>query len=404
MAYVAADDIPVHQYASFGGEAEEGKSTLKPFFKRYAAVCSVTVALALVGVMGSFGFTRQQGFVNLLEANANVQAQALGVAEQLKEMRSDPEQLKGAQLLAQALAEGPQLDESAAQHLQAWATRVADQIKELLANPEFAQEAKRVAMHMKAVLGNPVVQEEAKRYTDQMSTVVASMYDDQEVPARRLTGITNAGVTGLRRASVAGGRTQILGAPQPSRYGPRDVSMGINERGQRTKFKLYGPVEPKQNTNPNKVAIKPVEGKPAPMPSSKQVADGITLSKLGELRVLTFLSEQGLLSAAEKAGVFSSLEKQGAFSKAEELLPVLDDIGALGLLEFSLGLPSGLVSAPGFALVAVGPLYGALIAAGVIEAPQGTDLIVPGLLITGSTGVGALIITAGNILGQVQKR
>jgi hypothetical protein len=64
------------------------------------------------------------------------------------------------------------------------------------------------------------------------------------------------------------------------------------------------------------------------------------LNRLTELRVLTNLADAGLLSKAEEAGVFSKLEKAGAFSTIEKLLPLLDDLKLLGVVENLLNVPA----------------------------------------------------------------
>jgi len=71
------------------------------------------------------------------------------------------------------------------------------------------------------------------------------------------------------------------------------------------------------------------------------------LTRVNELRVLTKVSQLGLLSAAEEAGVFSKLEAAGAFSFAEKLLPLLDDLGALAVVESLLNVPANLVAVGG---------------------------------------------------------
>merc|ERR1712039_755031 len=75
------------------------------------------------------------------------------------------------------------------------------------------------------------------------------------------------------------------------------------------------------------------------------------LSRLGELKVATFVSELGLLSTLEENGIFSKLESAGAFSTAEKLLPTIESLGLLSKFEESLEVEAGLIfTAANFAL------------------------------------------------------
>merc|ERR1719281_373634 len=111
------------------------------------------------------------------------------------------------------------------------------------------------------------------------------------------------------------------------------------------------------------------------------------LSKVQSLKIATALSEAGVLSSAEKAGLFSQLEKGGAFSTAEKLLPIADQIGFLQLVEGTLNTKSGDLVTRGIGLVLLGPIYLAVVQQGYL--PE-TDPLVPGLILTGTTGVGVL--------------
>jgi len=64
------------------------------------------------------------------------------------------------------------------------------------------------------------------------------------------------------------------------------------------------------------------------------------LNRVNELRILSSIADAGLLSKAEEAGVFTKLEELGAFSTLEKLLPLVDKVGLLGILENLLDVPA----------------------------------------------------------------
>jgi len=108
------------------------------------------------------------------------------------------------------------------------------------------------------------------------------------------------------------------------------------------------------------------------------------LNRVNELRILSSIADAGLLSKAEEAGVFSKLEEVGAFSTLEKLLPLVDKVGLLGILENLLDVPAnvqvllaaallggegaliGLVPDDNAALIAVQVLTGLLAGGGAV--------------------------------------
>jgi hypothetical protein len=66
------------------------------------------------------------------------------------------------------------------------------------------------------------------------------------------------------------------------------------------------------------------------------------LERVQELRLLSTIADAGLLSKAQEAGVFSKLEQAGAFGLIEKTLPVIDELGVLGLLESALNVPANI--------------------------------------------------------------
>jgi hypothetical protein len=129
------------------------------------------------------------------------------------------------------------------------------------------------------------------------------------------------------------------------------------------------------------------------------------LGRLGEKKFVTGLAESGLLSGVENAGLLSKLEKAGLFSTVEKLLPVADELGAPQFLQGVIDNPGGL-SAGGAALVALGPIYAALVAQGILDSPLdggALEAFIPGLLLTATTSVGAAFIGVSNQLAQINK-
>jgi hypothetical protein len=123
------------------------------------------------------------------------------------------------------------------------------------------------------------------------------------------------------------------------------------------------------------------------------------LGKLGEKQFVTGLAESGLLSGAEKAGLLSKLEKAGIFSTIEKSLPLAEKLGAPQFLQGAIDNPGGL-GAQGAALVALGPIYAALVAQGVVPDP-GELVLIPGVVLTATTAVGAAFVGLSNQLGQI---
>jgi len=127
------------------------------------------------------------------------------------------------------------------------------------------------------------------------------------------------------------------------------------------------------------------------------------LSKVQNMKIATKLSEAGLLTGAEKAGIFSKLEKGGAFSTAEKLLPITDQIGFLQFLEDTANTPSGDLVARGVGLVLLGPAYLAALKTGYLpDAIEDVNQLIPGVVFTGTTGVGVLTLALSNLVGQLE--
>jgi len=100
------------------------------------------------------------------------------------------------------------------------------------------------------------------------------------------------------------------------------------------------------------------------------------LSRINELKISTAIAEAGLLSAAEDAGVFSTLENLGAFSTIEKLLPTIEKIGALSILEEQVDTDPGLLFTLANFLIVFGPVLLTLQICGFVPTPSGV-LVVP---------------------------
>eukprot|EP00316_Scyphosphaera_apsteinii_P022314 CAMPEP_0119326176 /NCGR_PEP_ID=MMETSP1333-20130426/67724_1 /TAXON_ID=418940 /ORGANISM="Scyphosphaera apsteinii, Strain RCC1455" /LENGTH=161 /DNA_ID=CAMNT_0007334405 /DNA_START=120 /DNA_END=605 /DNA_ORIENTATION=- len=94
------------------------------------------------------------------------------------------------------------------------------------------------------------------------------------------------------------------------------------------------------------------------------------LTRLEELKALSFISEAGLLSKAEDAGIFSKLESAGAFSTIEGLLPTIDKLGLLTLLEDALEVEAGLQFTAANFLIVFGPVLLTLQICGFVPLPS----------------------------------
>lgn len=322
----------------------KGKNSLSSSGK-YALVCRITASLLVcIGLIGLLNWNEQQaGSVNL-EAD---------VANELMMRRTDPQYVAEAKVLAEALSKAIALEDD----VTAQAMRIAKPIEELMADPKFVEDANEVALQFKAVMDDPIVQKEAELYSEKMKTIVASLSAEE------------TGLQGRRLSS-------------PSQVG--QISRPLVKNGPPT-FALRRAVAAKRDVSMNA--------------QSKSLN---VLTKLGEKRVATTISEAGLLTAAESAGVFTQLEKAGAFSQAEKLLPLVDNLGLLDFLQDSLDTPSGVTFAKGASLVALGPIYVALVNQGVLPAFDGPAAYAPGVLFAGTTGAGALLIVLSNLIGQLQ--
>uniref|UniRef100_A0A7S0LPI8 Uncharacterized protein n=1 Tax=Coccolithus braarudii TaxID=221442 RepID=A0A7S0LPI8_9EUKA len=115
------------------------------------------------------------------------------------------------------------------------------------------------------------------------------------------------------------------------------------------------------------------------------------LSRIEELKVATTVSELGLLSFAEENGVFSTLENAGAFSTAEKLLPVIEELGVLSLLESTLDVDAGLIFTVANYLLVVTPAYGALAICGFAPIPEGPFIVIDALVAAGLLTSGVLV-------------
>merc|ERR1712151_360229 len=121
-------------------------------------------------------------------------------------------------------------------------------------------------------------------------------------------------------------------------------------------------------------------------------------------KIATTISNAGLLSKAEKDQVLSKLEKAGAFSTAEKLLPLADQLGALGIVEKAINSKPGGLSTTGVVLAAIGPLYAALASQGygLVDGNDEPVVLLPGLLFTLTTGAGVAFISLANLISDLQ--
>lgn len=128
------------------------------------------------------------------------------------------------------------------------------------------------------------------------------------------------------------------------------------------------------------------------------------LSKVQALGLTTAIAKQKVLSGAEKAKLFSKLEKQKAFSSAEKLLPTVDKLGLLQFAQETIDTSAGESFVKGVGLVALAPIYAALVKEGFLQPdqlPESAELA-PAVLLTATTGAGVLLIAASSLIGQLQ--
>lgn len=338
------------QYISLdGGAVNKGMS--KPS-KKWQVVCSIALALGLcIGMKICFSWELDQ-------ANADLQAQAISVAEQMELMMTDPKHVKDANLLAGVLKSAA-LDQNADRSLRTQAKGIERQMQELMADPNFVQQAKHVAGHVKAVMDSPLVQEKMSPFTEHMKTVAAnSPVKRHKLLGRRLSSVP---VKGLVSRPTMASVPKVANTFQPL-------------RGSRT----------------------------STIAKASDAGGTALLSSLQKLRIATALADAGLLSAAEQGGLFTKLEKAGAFSTAESLLPLVDQLGLLQFAQGAIDSKPGDIAAQGTALLGIGPVYAALVASGTLPAPEGPLLPAAGVLFTGTTGAGVLLIVLSNLVKVLQ--
>lgn len=342
-------DVPVHEYAGLVGEAAD-KSVSKPC-RKYALVYRVIVALGVcIGMISFFGWEQQQADV------VDLQTQATYVANEMKMMMASPQEVAEAKDLALALSSFVDPD------LEAKAMHVAKPVEELMADPDFVKNANYVAVQFKALMDAPVVQKETKLLNEQMKTVIASLHaQESELQGRRLS---SAAATGKLSRPLMGSRPKAFALRQPA-MDKRDFSIAAITR------------KAEANTVP-------------------------LFEKLGDAKLLTTLGNAKLLTAAERAGTFSALEKAGAFSTAEKLLPIVDDLGLLPFLQDAVDSGGASAFAQGAGLVALGPIYSALVNQGFLPELEGGAAAAPAVVFTGTTGAGLLLIVLANIVGQLK--
>jgi hypothetical protein len=127
------------------------------------------------------------------------------------------------------------------------------------------------------------------------------------------------------------------------------------------------------------------------------------LSRIEELKVATGVSELGLLSFLEEKGAFSTLESVGAFSTAEKLLPVIEDLKVLSLLESTLDVEAGLLFTAANWLLVATPVYITLAICGFAPIPEGPFIALDAVVGLGLTTVGVLLFAWAFVVSKLQE-
>jgi len=334
------------EYTSFGPEAPI-KSGLK-HSKKWAVVGSVTLTLCVcIGMICCFSW-------ELEDSNAKF---ATSIASEMEKMMTDPQHIADTKRFAKAL-KARNFDPDV---IQAQGMSIAEQMKELLADPDFVKDANHVAAQVKAVMGAPIVQEQTKRFNKHIEAVIADLNAEKhQVLGRRL--LSKPSTSHIFRSSVGSRPKMGTMLPRPFRA-KRDISVAAGRD--------YFPL----------------------------------VQRLGELKLSTALSNTGILTAAEESGVFSALEKQGAFSTAERLLPLVDQLGLLQTAQEFLDKDSSEIAVEGAVLASLGPIYVALNAGGVLPSfiTSGPAGITTGLVATGGTAAGVVLIIVSTLVAGIQK-
>merc|ERR1712157_42592 len=117
----------------------------------------------------------------------------------------------------------------------------------------------------------------------------------------------------------------------------------------------------------------------------------------------TGVSELGLLSTLEEQGAFSTLESVGAFSTAEKLLPVIEKLKVLSLLESTLDVEAGLLFTGANWLLAATPIYIALAICGFAPTPEGPFLALDAILALGLTTTGVVLFAWAFAVSKLQE-
>jgi len=315
------------------------------------------------------------------EAVLNVQDQGKQVAWQMQDMMTDPNFQEEAKIAAKTMQTAV-FDPEFQGKFQGQVERISEQIKEVMAEPKFQEEMKRFAEQVQEVMGDPRIKAELKRFAEQMKTVVAELNSPNETEH----SAQHRNLFAVNPPAGAGASPRAAIASQPAARVAKDaVSMGPTLKV----WKAEGV------SGPELFEVREVADAKAPVR---------LLSKLEQLQFATTLSELGLLSAAEKAGLFSALEQRGAFSTAEKLLPVVDKLGLLQLMQNTLDVEAGLLFTAANWLIALGPIYVSLAICNFAPIPEGPLLLLPGALFTGTTGAGVLLWAWAYAVGKLQEQ
>jgi hypothetical protein len=302
--------------------------------------------------------------------------QATLVAQQLTKMMINPKDVAEGRVLAESL-KAMALDPNVEKTAQAQGKRIAEELSELMKDEDFVKLADQVAQEFKATMSDPIVQHEAKRFTEKMIVELApESSQEHEAVGRRLfsAAVAKTLPTVQQAAASAAVPTQSLRVPADH------AKMGYTAVDQDFQYEQREAKQQKGGKQPVKV-----------------------LGKLGELKVASGLSELGLLTSAERAGLFTKLEKAGAFSTAEKFLPIVDKLGVLQFMQSSLDTPASLLLAGGATLTSFLPICYALAINGILPFPEdGVVGFLDGVLLSGTTTAGVLLIGWSSILGKLQ--
>jgi hypothetical protein len=307
-------------------------------------------------------------------SDAEVHMQATLVAQQLKQMTIDPKDVAEARLLVERL-KASALDPDVEKKMRAKGEQIAARLSELMKDEDFVKLANKVAQEFKAAMSDPIVQNEAKRFTEKMQVELV-----HESTQRRLF---SPALNPAAAKTLPTGKEPAAGAVVP-RQSLRPRADRITMADKMVKAIDQDGLFEIREQNIGKPSVN-------------------LIGKLGELRFATALSELGLLAAAEKAGVFSKLESAGAYSKAEALLPVVDKLGVLQFMQNTIDTEAGLLFTGGAWLTSLVPICYALTISGFLPVPEGPFWLVDGVLFSGTTASGVLLIGWSLIVGKLQE-